>query len=151
MRKINKARLLAGGIAAGLVIDLFEALTHGVMFANRDAEMLTRMGISPFGSAGGVIALNLWGIAAGMLIVGLYTALRPAMGPGSHTAVRAGLYVWAGASVLSTAIPLILGMYKLDMAFTDVCIELVAFTLAALAGGAIYKESTAAKSAVAAA
>ena len=140
MMPINRARFLLGGVVAGLIVDAFEALTHGVLFAQRDADMLTRMGISPFGSAGGIVALNMWGIAVGLLILRLYTALRRADGPGPRTALHAALYVWAGASALATAIPGILGMYKLDMAITDVCIELVAFILAGLAGAALYRD-----------
>ncbi len=140
MGPVNKARLLLGGIVAGLIINLFEGVTHGLVFVNRDAEMLTRLGLSPSGSAGGIIALNMWGFAVGLLIVRLYTALRRGEGPGPKTAFHAALYVWAGASALAAAVPGILGIYKLDMAMVDVSIEFVAFALAGIAGAALYRD-----------
>jgi len=140
MGKINKPRVLLGGLVAGIVINVVEGVMHGVVLANQDAEMMTRLNLSTAASAGRIVALNAWGFALGILTLTVYSAIRPRMGAGPGTAMRAGLFVWAGACVLGAAVPGILGIYKLDLTLINLGYELVMMLVASVAGAAVYKE-----------
>jgi hypothetical protein len=142
MSRINKARVLLGGLLAGIVINVVEGIMHGVVLADQDAAMMSRLNLSPGASAGRIAALNAWGFALGILTVFTYAAIRPRFGAGPGTAVRAGLLMWASACVLGAAIPGILGIYKLDLTLINAGYELVMLPLAAVAGAAVYKEGS---------
>ena len=151
MQPINKTRMLLGGLVAGLVVNVCEGIAHGFVLAQRDAAMMTRLNLPPEPTAGKLIALNVWGFAVGILAIVLYAAIRPRMGAGPSTAIFAGVLTWAGTSALSAAIPAIMGIYELDLTLINVGFELVVFTLAAVAGAAVYKEEAVAKSSAASA
>jgi len=148
---MNKARILLGGLLAGLVVNVGEAIVHGVLLVKRDAEMMTRLHLSAEPNVGAIVALNVWGFAVGMLTILLYASIRPRMGAGPGTAVRAGIFAWAGASALASAVPGIMGIYQLDLVLINVGLELIVFVLAALAGAAVYKEEANVASSAAAA
>jgi hypothetical protein len=141
MGKINAGRMILGGVVAGIIINLFEGITHGVFLASRDTEMMTSLNRPVGGSANQIIALNVWGFALGILTVWLYAAIRPRMGAGPKAAACAGLFVWATASVLAAAVPAILGIYRLDLTLTNIAIELPMLVIASIAGAAVYKEN----------
>ena len=145
MGKINLGRVLLGGIVAGLVINVIEGVMHGVILVDRDAEMLKRLGLPTAGSMNQIIALNVWGFVLGILTVWLYAAIRPRMGAGPKTAVCAGLFMWAAISLLGSAVPLIMGIYGMQLTTINLVFELVMCPLAAVAGAAIYKEEAAAQ------
>ncbi|SRR5258706_2145172 len=144
MGKINSGRVILGGLVAGIVINVVEAIMHGAVLAGRDAQMMTSLNRSAAGSANQIIALNVWGFALGILTVWLYAAIRPRMGAGPKTAVCAGLFMWAAASLLGSAVPAILGIYSVDLTVINLVYELVMLPIAALAGAAVYKEDAAA-------
>ena len=52
-----------------------------------------------------IVALNVWGLAVGILTVWLFAAIRPRHSAGPKTAISAGLAVWALAFALATAVP----------------------------------------------
>jgi len=143
MGKISMGRVILGGLVAGIVINIMEGVMHGVIVANRDADMLKALGLPPGGSTNEIIALNVWGFVLGILTVWLYAAIRPRMGAGPKTAVCAGLFMWAATSMMGAAIPQIIGVYHMDQTVMNVGYELVMLALAGLAGGAIYKEESA--------
>jgi hypothetical protein len=143
MGKINLGRVILGGLVAGIVINVMEGIMHGMVWVSRDADLLTSLNRPAAGSANQIVALNVWGFAVGILTIALYAAIRPRMGAGPKTAVCAGLFVWAGTSLLGAAIPLILGIYRADMTAMNVGFELVVLALAAVAGAAVYKENAA--------
>lgn len=91
MRKVNWARLLLGGLLAGLVVNLL-AWAAWILFLGRmeAAVGATYEGPDILGS-----------FIVGFLGVGLYVAIRPRFGPGSKTALLAGLLCWLAACVVS--------------------------------------------------
>ncbi len=140
MQKINAQRAILGGLVAGLVINVIEGVMHGVVLAKADADVMTSLNRSPSGSGGQIAALNAWGFALGIVTILLYASIRPRFGAGPKTAVRAGLFVWAGASALGAAVPLITGIYRVDITVINVGYELAMLCVAAIAGAAVYKE-----------
>jgi len=141
MGKINLGRVVLGGLAAGIIIDICEGFLNGMILKRQWAETFAALGKSQTMSVKQIAAFNLWGIAAGIIIVWLYASLRPRYGAGPRTAMLAGLTAWALASVLATAVPVFFHIYPVGLGLASVAMEGVEMILAGLAGGAIYKES----------
>jgi len=140
MGNINLGRVVLGGIVAGIVIDIFEGVSNTVILGDRMQAALTALGKTGTMSTNQLIAFNLWGLAAGILIVGLYAAMRPRLGAGPKTAICAGLAVWAATFVLGNATMVFLHLMPVGLTLIGLGIALVETIVAGLAGGYLYKE-----------
>jgi len=90
MGRINWARVILGGIVAGIVVNVFEGALGFAMRTEWEAAMKN---MKPPGPA--VMAAHLlWSFVIGIAAVWLYAAIRPRYGPGPATALRAGFVVW---------------------------------------------------------
>src|SRR2546426_3644404 len=89
MGKINLARVFLGGLLAGLIINIFEYVLNGVVFASQwDAYMKAlgrqmRPGAIPFFVVSTFVA--------GIGVVWLYAVARPRLGGGTQNAAPAGV------------------------------------------------------------
>ncbi len=138
---INLGRVLVGGLVAGVVIDLFEAILNGFLQQQRWAGVMTGLGRSI--SVKQTIAFNGWGLATGILLVWLYAALRPRFGAGPRTALLAGALLWCLVDAMGLARPLFLHMHQAGTTVAAVAFELAGMLLAALAGAYLYREDAA--------
>ena len=71
MGKINIARVLLGGIAAGIVGNVLGYLVDGLMLAPQWSAAMKTLGRPEF-SGNQFVAFNLIGLLYGILVVGLY-------------------------------------------------------------------------------
>lgn len=139
MGKINHARVILGGIVAGIVINILAPLMHDVLLKKEhEAAMAALNKTMPTG--GSTIAVWIvygfvWAIAA----VWLYAAIRPRFGQGAKTAICAAGIAWLFSSFLSGIMLWNLGLMPLSV--YEMGLELIASMLAVLAGAAIYKEA----------
>jgi hypothetical protein len=136
MGKINWGRVVAGGILAGVVVNIGEMTLGFLMRSQWEAAMKN---MKPPGGA--VMAAHLaWSFVIGIAAIWLYAAIRPRYGPGAATALRAGFAVWlfvhatfslaAGTmELLPQKIMLISAAWSLPETF-----------LATLAGAWLYRE-----------
>ncbi len=143
MGKINLSRVVLGGLVAGVVINIFEAILNGVILQKQWAEVMTGLGKTGTISAKQLIAFNVWGFAAGFLTIWLYAAIRPRFGPGPKTAVCAGLTVWMLGMAMAAAGPVFLHVFPVGLSVTAVAVELVEMLIASVAGAYVYKEEAA--------
>jgi hypothetical protein len=143
MGKMNMTRVILGGIAAGIIIDACEGVINGVVLQRQWADTFAALGKSPLLSVKQIVALNIWGIAVGVLTIWLYAAIRPRYGAGPRTAICAGLAMWAPAFALASAIPVFFHIYPVNLSVASVALEAIEMILAGLAGAAIYKEDEA--------
>lgn len=143
MGRINLSRVIVGGLVAGLVIDICEGVLNGMVLADRWGAVMTSLNRPATPSVKTMIALNVWGFAAGILTVWIYAALRPRFGSGPKTAMIAGLTMWAAAFALATAVPVFLHIYPVNLALTSIGVEIIEMLAAATAGAYFYKEGAA--------
>jgi len=141
MGKINWGRVILGGLAAGIVINLSEWLLNGVVLKEQWAESMKALGKSGEVTANQIIVWNIWGFLLGIGLVWLYAAIRPRFGPGAGTAVKAGLAVWFFAHFLWTLGSWNMGLFPQNALMIGVAWELVQSILAAVVGGWLYKEA----------
>jgi len=135
---MNKARIVLGGLVAGVVVDAIETVVHRFLF-----KSYAELGREPMTMSG---AARLWiiGLIFGILLAWLYAALRPRYGAGPKTAIVAGLYLWivAGLLVWIGFRPLL--QWGMRLMVIGIVTNLVAYVVAALVAGYLYKEEAAA-------
>ena len=140
MGKINVARVILGGLLAGLIINISEYVLNIYVVAEESAAIMERMGLPPIGMNQIVWFLALT-FVMGIVIVFLYAGLRPRFGAGAKTAVIAGVTVWLVAMMAATA-DLIIGLLPANLFVLAGAWSLVETVVAAVAGAWLYKEST---------
>lgn len=151
MRHTNRGRVLLGGLVAGLIINIIEYVTQGVLLRNDWANAMQALGKSPVVSGKAILIFNLWGFLVGIAAVWLYAAIRSRYGAGPGTALRAGFAVWFMASFLVNLANYPMGLFPVLLIVLPSLAEFIAIELATLVGALMYKEepATATRSAAA--
>ena len=87
MGKINWSRVIGGGLVAGLVGDVLQALNGFLMKAQSEEMMksIHKETVEPKA----LVAHLVWSFILGIAAIWLYAAIRPRYGPGPATAMRA--------------------------------------------------------------
>lgn len=139
MSHINMQRVILGGIVAGIVINVGEAILNLVVLGADMEAALARLNLPPIG--GRAIAVFVFmGFVVGILTTWLYAAIRPRFGPGPKTALCAGSIVWFFAYFYSGLGMVVMGMFTARLMTIAVAWGLVEILVAAVAGAALYKE-----------
>ena len=143
MGKINMGRVILGGLVAGIVIDIFEGVLNGVVLADQWTAYMSSLGKPAAFSVNQLIGFNLIGLLYGILTVRLYAAIRPRFGPGSRTALRAGIAIWLIGYLLPNMGYVVAGLAPQRLTIIALAVQIVEVPLAALVGAALYKEDEA--------
>jgi hypothetical protein len=140
MGRINWARVIGGGLLAGLVINLFEFGFGIVMQKQWEAAMgPEKMAAAQKSTA---MAAHLgWSFVMGIALVWIYAAIRPRFGPGVKTAVIAGFVVWLLAHATVALSFGTLDFVPDDLMTYGALWALPETVVAALVGAWIYKEA----------
>ncbi len=94
---INTAKVVTGGLAAGVVANIVGYLGFGMWLGPRFEAEATAVApaLAGRGMTGSAIAAQVViSFVVGIVLVWLYAAIRPRFGPGMRTAVYAALVVW---------------------------------------------------------
>ena len=136
MPKTNWTWLILGGLLAGAVINAGELALHRVILQERWTAAFMALGKHPTGWAM-FIPANFF---VGLFTVWLYTRMRLRYGPGSRTAVRAGLAIWAIFWVIPMLALVPLELFPNWLLFLVIAGGVVNANLAALLGAWAYRE-----------
>jgi len=129
-----------GGLLAGLVINIVEFITNGVVLKDAWAQAMQAMGRSPEIPARAIVIFNIWGFLLGIVSVWLYAAIRPRYNPGVNTAVRAAVVAWVLAAFLPNLGNYALGTVPVRLLVITTIVSLVELVIATLIGARLYKE-----------
>ena len=140
---MNKNRLILSGLLAGLILNVGEAVLHGVVFADATAAALRNLGHEIAGSGTDTAQLIVVTFVQGLVGMLLYYAVLPRWQAGIGTAIRVGLIAWVLSAVYSGVYLAagFAGLFPASIAWGPVVFELVLYPLAFVAGALIYKES----------
>ena len=139
MGKINMARVILGGLVAGLVINIGEFLLNGMVLADQMKSFMTQHNFTePKNFIAIAVALT---FVLGIVIVLGYACIRPRFGPGVKTAIIAGLLAWFGIYFYSGIINGVLFGIPMNTMIMVIVWGLVEFCLGAIAGAWLYKET----------
>lgn len=141
MGRINMAKVVVGGLLAGLLINVSEFFFNGVLFAEDMAAAMQALGKGMEMGTRQMVVWLVYGFVLGILAVWVYAAIRPRFGAGPKTAAIAGVVVWALAYLLPTV-----GYWNIDLFPAKLlaigCVwGLVELVVATVAGGWAYKEA----------
>jgi len=139
MAHTNRVRVILGGLLAGLVINIVEFITNGVVLRETWGQAMQALGKPAQLSGGAIVIFNIWGFLVGIAAVWLYAAIRPRYGAGPKTAIRAGLVTWAVA-VLANLSNYPLGLFPTRLLVITSIVALVEIVVATLVGAWLYKE-----------
>ncbi len=137
MSSINTGRVVMGGLAAGVVIDIFE-LIFGMAFGEDLAQVSSSMGLTI--DSGTLSSFAIIGLASGILLVWFYAAIRTRFGPGPRTAILAAVYCWILLRLIPDMALLRAGMEPAGTVMMHLGWMLVGTVVALLLGARIYLE-----------
>ncbi|HEV2883820.1 MAG TPA: hypothetical protein VGW36_03125 [Pyrinomonadaceae bacterium] len=137
---MNYARILIGGLVAGLVLNIGEFLLNGVLLASQMEEFFRRCGLTP-PSTNALIGLFIVTFILGIVIVFIYAAIRPRLGPGVKTAIVAGVIAWLCVYFYNNVVGYLLGFVPTNLLLIALVFGFVEYILGAIAGAWVYKEA----------
>jgi len=144
MARMNTGRIVAGGLAAGLVMNVMDFLSNGLLLgAKWEAQMaMLNPGLKAKAGVMGMAGWIVLDFVFGLALVWIYAAIRPRFGPGPRTGAIASLLLWiiatgAFSSYWFTA------MFTWRLVAASAASALVSVMLAGYVGGMLYKEADA--------
>jgi len=141
---MNTQKVIFGGLAAGVVLNVIDFITNTYILGDRmRAEMeAVAPGVADRLMGGSMIAIYVViDFIIGIMLVGLYAAIRPRFGPGAKTAAYGAIYVWV-LFLIAYSGYLFSGMMSGGTYTLASVIALINVLLASWVGGRIYTEGT---------
>lgn len=137
---MNYARIVLGGLVAGVVLNIGEFILNDFLLKEQMTEMFRRFNITPPSGSFIAIAVILT-FALGILLVWLYAMIRPRYGPGPKTAICAALVIWFVLGVYMNILYGVLFSMPTSMIAVGGVWALIEYCLATIAGAWVYKET----------
>ena len=143
---INTNKVLIGGIAAGVVMNIIDFVGNGFIFAARMkaesdafkpglADQMNRPSV--------MVSYIIMDLILGIALVWTYAAIRPRFGPGMKTATYAALLFWILGGIFYSGY-LHMGMMSLGLWVSFAIFALVNFLISGWVGAKLYTENAAA-------
>ena len=143
---INTQKVLIGGIAAGVVMNVIDFISNTyILGARMKAESdAFKPGMSDQMMTGSAIAgYVVMDFVLGILLIWTYAAIRPRFGPGMKTATYAAVLFWLLSGIFLSGY-MHMGMMSSGLWWTFAFIGLVNFWVSAWVGARLYSEDAAA-------
>lgn len=139
MGKINLQKVIIGGLVAGVVLNVADFITYGVLLKEDMAAAMAAIGKPPVADSMIPLFVGL-DFVVGVFLVYLYAAIRPRFGPGPATAVKAGLMTWFIAGLINALFQAPMGLMPTNLVVISMAVMLVVAPLAAVVGAKFYTE-----------
>jgi len=139
---INTGKVVTGGFAAGVVLNVLDFLTNTFITAESfkaDLDALNPALMAKMEAPNTIVAFVVLDLVLGLILVWSYAAIRPRFGAGVSTAITAGVLVWA-ISTVTWFFTVVMGLFSLAFFAKGAVLMLVSMLVAAYVGGMLYKE-----------
>jgi len=143
MAHTNRVRVVLGGLLAGVVINVVEFVTNGVVLKADWGQAMQALGKPAVPSGSAIAIYNVWGFLVGIAAVWIYAAIRTRYGAGPSTAARAGVVTWGLAVLLANVANYPLGLFPTRLLVITAVVALFEIIIAAVLGAWLYKEDEA--------
>ena len=140
MNKINFARVLLGGLVTGLVMNIGEFVVNDLILGAQMKAFFASRNIPDPGGSFIAVAVILT-FVMGVVLVWLYAAMRPRLGPGPKTAICASVIGWLFVCVYCGIINGMIFTIPTNMMMIGVVWCFFEYTVATIAGAWLYKEA----------
>ncbi len=137
---MNYARIILGGLVAGVVLNIGEFLINDVILGAQMKAEFERLRLADPGGSFIAVAVIMT-FALGILLVMLYAMIRPRFGPGPKTAICAALIVWFVGCIYVGIIYTLLLAFPMNFFIIGAVWCLVEYSVATIAGAWVYKEA----------
>ena len=135
---INLRRVLAGGLAAGLVISLSALAMVPVVGEQMDAALRER-GVAPL-STGAMAYFIVQSFTFGVLLVWLYAAVQPRLARGPKTAALMATLVWFVGYCSANVSNVMYGFMPVSLTVVGTLWGLVELLVAGELGAYLYRD-----------
>ena len=139
MAGIRVGRVIAGGLVTGLIINIGETILNVPLAGAEMEQALAARNLPPVG-AGAIGYFVVMCFLLGILIVWMYAAMRPRLGPGPKTAVIVAALAWFMTLVWSGGTQVAMGIIPLKLTLFGLAWGLGEMVIASLAGAKLYRE-----------
>ena len=143
MAHTNRVRVVLGGLLAGVVINVVEFVTNGVVLKADWGQAMQALGKPAVPSGSAIAIYNVWGFLVGIAAVWIYAAIRTRYGAGPSTAARAGVVTWGLAVLLANVANYPLGLLPTRLLVITAVVALFEIIIAAVLGAWLYREDEA--------
>jgi len=143
---INNSKVLIGGIAAGVVMNVIDFISYKFILGARmmaESEAFKPGMSQAMMTSSAMISNIVMDLVLGILLVWTYAAIRPRFGPGMKTATYVAVLFWILAGIFLSGY-LHMGMMSSGLWWTFAFIGLVNFWVSAWVGARLYSEDAAA-------
>ena len=140
MPGINFAKVIVGGLVAGVIINIGEFIFNGVLFAEEMNQAMAALNRPPVPNSA-VAWFVVFAFGLGITMVWLYAAIRPRFGPGVGTATCAALAVWGLAYLYPTLFFLVMQLFPTRLLVLGTVWGLFEVVIAGVAGAWAYTEA----------
>ncbi len=141
---INTKKVLIGGIAAGVVMNVIDYVTNVYILAARmkaESDAFKPGMFDQMMQGTKVASYIVMDFVLGLALVWTYAAIRPRFGPGMRTATYAALLFWI-LSLIFTAAFMQMGIMSSGLWWTFAFIALVNYLVSASVGAKLYSEDS---------
>jgi hypothetical protein len=139
MGRIDMKRVVLGGLAAALVVNVLEGVFALLMKSEWEAA-IRNLGLNLKAGPAAYLPLA-WSLVIGVLSVWLYAAIRPRYGPGPKTALRTAIAVWSFTTATFSITMACLGLFPARLMVYVAVWSLFEVIVAMLVGAWIYRET----------
>ncbi len=142
---INTSKVLVGGIAAGVVMNIIDFISYKFILGARmmaESEAFKPGMSQAMMTSSAMISNIVMDLVLGILLVWTYAAIRPRFGPGMKTATYVAVLFWILAGIFLSGY-LHMGMMSSGLWWTFAFIGLVNFWVSAWVGARLYSEDAA--------
>ena len=140
MAAINTGKVIVGGLAGGVVLNIVDYVVNGVWLAEKWTAQTAKLNPNLNMMASTSIAYYVvTDFLLGILVVWLYAAIRPRFGPGSGTATKAAIAVWIAVALVNANLA-VGGMYGPKIIALSCAFTLVGMLAGGNVGAMMYKE-----------
>ena len=139
---INTQKVLIGGIAAGVVMNIIDFISYKFILGARmmaESEAFKPGMSQAMMTSSAMISNIVMDLVLGILLVWTYAAIRPRFGPGLKTAVYVAVLFWLLAGIFLSGY-LHMGMMSSGLWWGFAFVGLVNFLLSAWVGARLYSE-----------
>ena len=136
---INYKRVLGGGLAAGLLYDIFEVALSPLFIGGQYEAELNAIRHTPPSAAGYAFFIS-WGFVIGLVAVWLYAAARPRFGPGPRTAAKVALVLWILSDLMPQMGQAFMGIFSFGLMMKFTAQQLLFMLASTIVGAWLYRE-----------
>lgn len=140
MRGVRTGHVVLGGLAAGLVINIGEAILNLVVLGDQMTAAVARLNLPPVGGAA-MATFTVLGFALGIAMTWLYAGIRTRYGAGVPTALRAAAAVYFFAYFYPSVGMAIMGVFPTRLIVLGLLWGLGEILIAGVAGAWVYTEA----------